>query len=229
MLSKGLNQLYDSILRTVLWGQPESVISCSSVSLSGLLLSWPENIWFLGKTRKPPASTVRRGPFLKLCLDGEKLYVKGSRHDRGLLELHFITVSQFGLVWFFFLLKSSQAAPLSAHPWPHITRLALWPNNPPRIPPLAGPTLVSLKTLHHVQHRTPHFYFSLSPKLCPWSCPHCPIAGSPGPPRSELWSPGKRFMAEVDGSKWWQGCGLFLKMKSVSPSVMSRSLWPHGL
>ena len=111
MLSKGLNQLYDSILRTVLWGQPESVISCSSVSLSGLLLSWPENIWFLGKTRKPPASTVRRGPFLKLCLDGEKLYVKGSRHDRGLLELHFITVSQFGLVWFFFFAKKQPGSP----------------------------------------------------------------------------------------------------------------------
>ena len=121
----------------------------------------------------------------------------------------------FGLI--FFLLKSSQAAPLSAHPWPHITGLALWPNNPPRIPPLAGPTLVSLKTLHHVQHRTPHFYFSLSPKLCPWACPHCPITGSPGPPRSELWSPGKRFMAEVDGSKWWQGCGLLLKMKALVP------------
>ena len=94
-----LNQLYDSILRTVLWGQPALLISCSSVSLSGLLLSWTENsIWFLAKTLKPPASMVRHGPFPKLCLDGEKLYVKGSRHDKGPMELRFIALS-LSLVW----------------------------------------------------------------------------------------------------------------------------------
>ena len=131
-----LNQLYDSILRTVLWSQPASLISCSSVSLSGLLLSWPENsIWFLAKTLKPPASTVRHGPFLKPCLDGEKLYVKGSRHDKGLMELRFIALS-LSLVWFdFFLLKSNQAAPMSAPPCPHITGLACgWTTDPGSLP-----------------------------------------------------------------------------------------------
>ena len=118
----------------------------------------------------------------------------------------------FGLIFF---AKKQSGSPHACTSLPPHYRASLVAQQPTQGPSLsrAHTWCHALKTLHHVQHETPHFCFSLSPKLCQWSCPHRPISGSPGPPNSELWSPWKRFMAEADASKRWQGCGLFLKVK----------------
>ena len=47
-------------------------------------------------------------------------------------------------------------------PCPHITGLALWPNNPLRVPPLAGPTLgvmlSKLFTMFNMEHHISAFH-----------------------------------------------------------------------